>query len=338
MKIGKISLSIILAAVLLYASPGFAQFETGQIDRDRRGQTGFKFLSMSLDARAAAMGDAMTSQMGASTAMFYNTAAMGWFDGTFDVSLGQVQWIGDITYNAASLAYNSPIGVFGLSGSMVDYGDVIGTIRSDTQAGYEEIGNIAPSAMVIGLGYARALTNQFAVGANVKIASQDLGSAPVEMTEGGSLTREDYAISAAVFDFGVIYQTGFESLNIAISARNFSQELTFAEESFETPLTFRLGASMNLMDLTSMDPNMHSLMLSVDTERPRDFDEQVKIGGEYLFMNTFAVRAGYVFPTDEQGLSAGFGIVDLAGLNVSYTFTDFGIFGNVNRFSVGYGF
>ncbi len=73
-----------------------------------------KFLSVSPDARAAAMANAMTSQETSSRAMFYNPASMGWYQGTFDVSLGQTQWIADVTYNAASVAYNTPIGVFGL--------------------------------------------------------------------------------------------------------------------------------------------------------------------------------------------------------------------------------
>jgi len=331
---------ILIGFVLLSAIPVFGQYS--EVERDRRGQTGMKFLSVSLDARSAAMADAVTSQIASSSAMFYNPASLGWFEGTLDASLGQTQWIADVTYNAAGIAYNTPIGVFGLSGVMVDYGEVTETIRTDETTddgtqGYEIIGSLNPSALAIGVTYARALTNRFSIGGNVKLARQSLGDVAVAR-DVGNLEEKNYALSTAVFDFGILYRTGFKSLNLAMSARNFSQELTYAEESFELPLNFRIGVSMDVMDLTAMDPGMHSLVLSVDTERPRDFSEQVKLGAEYLLMNKFAVRAGYIAPTDEQGLSFGFGLNNIAGLDIDYAYSQFGIFGNVNRFMIKYGF
>ncbi len=225
---------------------------------------------------------------------------------------------------------------------MVDYGEVTETIRTDETGddgtqGYEIIGTLNPSALAVGVSYARALTDRFAIGGNVKLARQALGNVAVA-GDVGNLEEQNYALSTAVFDFGILYRTGFRSLNLAMSARNFSQELTYAEESFELPLNFRIGLSMDVMDLTAMDPGMHSLIVSVDTERPRDFSEQVKLGAEYLFMNKFAVRAGYVAPTDEQGLNFGFGLNNIAGFDIDYAYSQFGIFGNVNRFMIRYAF
>ena len=91
------------------------------------------------------------------------------------------------------------------------------------------------------------------------------------------------------------------------------------------------------MDLTKIDRDMHSLIIAVDASHPRDYKEQLSIGAEYLFMNTFAVRGGYTFPTDEQEFSAGVGfrqtIADIK-FAIDYSYTPFGIFDNVHRFSV----
>jgi hypothetical protein len=127
-------------------------------------------------------------------------------------------------------------------------------------------------------------------------------------------------------------------MKLAMAFRNFSRELTYVEENFELPLQFRIGLSMDLINLTQINPAAHSLLLSIDTERPRDYFEQVKVGAEYTFLNTFAIRGGIIAPHDEQGVNLGFGIKDLAGFDLDYSYTDFGIFDGVNRFSLKFGF
>ena len=94
---------------------------------------------------------------------------------------------------------------------------------------------------------------------------------------------------------------------------------------------------MDLTDLMSVGvSDMHGFTLSVDAEHPRDFPEQLKIGGEYQFMETLALRAGYVFPTDEQGINLGVGIRRF-GIRADYAYTNFGIFSSVHRVSLSLG-
>lgn len=315
-----------------------------EISTDKRAQTGMKFLSVSLDARAAGMGDAVTASDQASPmGMFYNPATMANQQGNFSAALGKTQWIVDIDYDYAALSFRpgqGNYGVFGVQILSVNYGDIIETVRSSNESGYEDIGTYSPNAMLFGLGYAKALTSQFSVGGNVKYVREDLGSSAVSF-ESGSYLREENATSTLAYDFGVLYRTGFRSLTFAMTARNFSDDETYQEESFELPLTFRIGVSMDLVDLTSMDSELHSFVFSVDTERPRDFDEQIKVGGEYTFRNVLALRAGYISPTDEQGVSLGAGLrTDLGnvGFQLDYSYSDFGIFDSVNRFSAQFSF
>ncbi|ACY48632.1 hypothetical protein Rmar_1748 [Rhodothermus marinus DSM 4252] len=335
-----------LLLMLLWLAPRADAQQIGesgfqQVKLEKRAQTGLKFLSMSLDPRLAAMGSAATAQtLNTSLALLYNPATMAQMTDRFHLALMQAQWIADIRYNGGTLAFSPSggiYGVFGVSVVAVDYGEFLGTIRADNESGYEDIGTYSPTALAVGFGYARALSDRFAVGGQVKYVRQDLGTFPVAFGDGGDLISKDYNKSTIAFDFGVIYHTGFRSLTFAASARNFSRELKYEQENFEPPLTFRIGVAMNLLDLTNQDPNMHKLLVAIDAERPRDFDERLHIGAEYVLMNTLALRAGYIYPSDVEGASLGVGIQQRfgsVGFMFNYAYTAFDTFDNVNRLGI----
>lgn len=309
----------------------------------KRAQTSMKFLSVSPSARASALSDAVTSvEMGAHSA-FYNPATMVNIKSKYAASVGSVQWITDISHNSASLIYqpsDGKYGIFGLNAISVDYGDIISTIVDENEdKGYRDVGFVNPTAMVFGLSYANAITDQFSVGANFRYATQDLGSVITETDGAGGFTTQSYSASTAVLDFGVLYKTGFESLNFAMALRNFSPEVSYDTENSELPLTFKIGVSMDVLDLTDLEN--HSLLVSIDANRPRDFDEQLLFGLEYSFIERFIIRGGYGFPKDEEEFAFGFGINQPLGgfdLGVDYSYTQFGVFGEVNRISVQLGF
>lgn len=341
-----LSYTALVGGLLLSAfSVAFGQ-ATGQDQplTEKRAQTGMKFLSVSLDARASAMAEAQTAEnQSYATAMFYNPATMGWLKSNADVVIGRTSWIVDINYNYGALALRpaeGKYGVFGLSFVTVDYGNIEETVRADNDAGYEEVGTFSPSAVAVGLGYAYGVSDRFSFGANLKYVREELGNAAVRR-EAGTLERKDYSANAVAVDFGILYRTGFKSLNFGMTARNFAKDLIYSEERFELPLTFRIGVSMNMVDFTNLNKDTHALMVSLDTERPRDFDERVKIGAEYILSNLISVRGGYSFPTDEQGLSLGGGLqtkMGKGGLKLDYSYTDFGVFDNVNRFTFSFSF
>jgi hypothetical protein len=337
------------------AGQGLAQPVDGaelieNIERQKLGQTGMKFLVVPVVPRAAAMGGAVTAQSGVSSALFNNPAGMGRMERSFDANFGHMQWIADISYNYASMAVQpggGNYGVVGLSLVAVDYGDFYETVRFDNEDGYLDMGTFSPSAMAVGLGYSRVLTDRFSVGAQAKYVSQDLGasilaleSSVTKVRGGGPDIREEFGESTVAVDFGVIYRTGFESLNFAMSVRNFSREVTYYEENFELPLTFRIGMSMNMVDFTDLNQDIHSILLSVDAERPRDYPERIRIGAEYEFFNTLSIRGGYVAPADENSFSLGGGLqTTVSGFEfgADYAYTPYGLFGNVNRLALNIG-
>lgn len=328
-----------LAAWLLLALMVPAAYAQLIEDRTKLAQTGMQFLTVPLHARAAAMGDAMTAQGGTSASLFYNPAGMALMTERAEFALGQTQWIGDIDYSFGSAAFRPAGGRFGTIGVSVvaiRYGELFETIRADNTQGFEDLGTFSPSAFAAGLGYARSLTDRFSVGGQIKYVRQSLGASTMS-AEGGDLVMQDNNVGTLAVDFGVLFQTGFRSLNFAVSARNFSQELAYEEENFELPLSFRIGVSANVMDLAGWEATTHSVLLTVDAEHPRDYVEQVRAGAEYQFMNTLALRVGYVTPTDEEGVSLGAGIQQALsgiGFGFDYAYTRFGAFGNVHRLAL----
>ena len=98
-----------------------------------------------------------------------------------------------------------------------------------------------------------------------------------------------------------------------------------------------MGLSIDVVDFTVLDKSQHSILLSVDTERPRNFAEQAKVGIEYTLMKTLALRGGYTYPTDEQGITLGIGLrraLGNIGFGIDYAYTSFGVFDYVNRLGV----
>jgi hypothetical protein len=350
-KSRKISQYLILLAMMVTLIPSMSR--TQERTDAKLAQTGLKFLSVGLGARQAALADAFTASEGNSASMFYNPAGMAHLGGLADASVGQVNWIADIKQSYASVAFSpfsGDYGVVGISFQYSDYGEIQSTILANNSQGFLDVGSIHPNAYAVGLGYARALSDKFSVGANVKYVRQDLGNGVTQASyvgtagsyTGVTVTSENKnALDVIAFDFGLLYRTGFKSLTLGMAVRNFAREVTYQKESFQLPLAFKLGVSMNVFDLTGFDRETQALNITVDAEHPRDFPEQVKIGAEYVFMNMLSARVGYVGPADEHAISYGLGFnLAMAGtqFGLDYAYTPFGVFSNVQRFSLRFGF
>jgi len=314
------------------------------LGQQKLAQTGMKFLNVAVDARAASLGEAFTAVEANAASMFFNPSGMARTADLANVSLGQVTWIADIKHNFAAATvspWQGEYGVLGLMVQTVDYGDLQGTIRSGNTAGYLDMGTFNPKATMIGVGYARALSDKFAVGGAIKWVHQNLGDGIIQVLQSGEyLTRNDEAELFA-FDFGMTYKTGFKRLQFGVVVRNFSKEARYIDEGFQLPLTFRVGLSMNVLDFVLDDAEMHQFLLAIDAEHPRDYPERLKMGGEYTFMQILSLRAGFISRADEQKFSYGVGLqkaLGPVGLGVDYAYTPFGIFDNVHTVALKFSF
>jgi hypothetical protein len=306
-------------------------------------QTGFNFLDVSTDARAGAMGDAVNSLSGYLGALSHNPATMAVMPNMLNVTFGINSWIADIRYLSASVIispHSGDYGVFGLSFTSVDYGDVLGTIVWNNDKGYTDTEVLNPVALAIGIAYAKAITEKFSVGGQARFAYQSLGKNVVQ--DGDRLKTKQNVANVTSFDFGTVFKTGIKSIAFGMSIRNFSKEVTYEQEPFQLPLIFTLGVSANIFDFFPSGKSDQSLLLSIDVTHPRAHPEQLKIGAEYQFRKLISLRSGYISNNSEDSFTYGLGISS-AGLNISsvgfevdYSYTPFGVFNNVQRLTVSF--
>jgi hypothetical protein len=328
-------------------SVGFLSENSTAQENEKLAQTGFKFLSVVSDARGASMADAMTSLQIGSSALFFNPAGMAGLSTFFDVSGSTNQWIADITHTAFSLAinpFNGDYGVIGFSAQYVSYGDFYGTVvnRASPQ-GYDDTGIFSLNALALGLGYAKQISDKFSVGGQIKWIRQDLGESTIPVNIRSNPTNENIRIadtsktsnkmSPLVFDFGTQFRTGIKSLVFGMSVRNFSKEVKYVDEGIQAPMVFTLGVSMDVMDLLEKLPFEQSLFVCLDASHYRDHPEQLKVGLDYKIMNMFSLRAGYASNNDQNDFTYGLGITKY-GFSFDYSYTPYGVFKNVQRYTV----
>lgn len=299
-------------------------------------QAGFQFLKMDMATRAAGMGGSYITVNNDASAMFYNPAGLAYMEPKLDLFISHTQWIADIAYLGGGVAVNlGNWGTVGASWMTADYGEIIGTIRSDYGIGYVETGQLDVGAYSFGLSYAKSLTDKFSIGGQIKYCHQSLG----QTTMDPSGTIHTNSLSTLAYDFGTIYYPGFKSFRFGMVIRNFAPELSYEIEKFELPITFTIGASMDVLDLFGQHEN--SIVMSVDAVHPRDYTERLNIGTEYTLMKTFSLRAGYKFNYDNEGLTAGFGFKQkLANctLDFGYAYQPMTYFNAVHRLSFGFSY
>lgn len=302
-----------------------------QAELKKVGQTGYQFLKVDANARAAAMGGAVTLAGHGAENMFYNPAGLALQTMGMDLVTNQTQWIGDISYISIGVSKQfGTLGTFGFSYQTADYGDIIGTQVADNEFGFVETGNVDVAASAIGVAYARSLTNKFSVGGHMRYASQKLGENEID----GELRANE--TSGFVWDFGTIFYPSENSFRFGMSIRNFSQEMIYEQYSFELPITFTIGAAADVFDLLGVDTKQ-TLLLALDAIHPRDYTERVHLGLEYGMNDMLYFRTGHKFNYDSEGLSFGGGVkLSLGGFatHISYAMSQAGDFSPVNRISV----
>jgi hypothetical protein len=328
-------------------------------NRDKIAQTGFQFLSVINDARGAALGGAVTTLDMGSSSLFFNPACMVQMNGFLDISGSLNNFIADIKHNAFSLSVKpagGKYGVFGFSLQTVDYGDnFYGTVVTNYGGldDYMDTGELSPTAMAIGAGYAKAISDKFSVGGQVRWVEQDLGEVAVSqfvrvptdttqeypdgLKDSSVVVTKSFAKRPLVFDFGTYYKTGFKSLVFGMSIRNFSTDIKYIHETFQLPLVFTVGIHMNLIDFINEESNNQRAILSINSSHYRSRQEDIQIAMEYQLMNVLSLRGGYVSDKDEEGLNFGMGI-SFEGLTFDYAYTPFGVFDKVVRYSARFTF
>jgi hypothetical protein len=313
----------LLSSVSAQDNEKLAEFPDAR-DLKKVGQAGYTFLKIGVDGRSTAIGEAAVTLEGDAATLFFNPAGITSVEG-HSVFVGHTTWIADIGKSALAWAGNfGTWGQFGVSAVYMDYNTIEGTeIDPFNPIGYRDTGNIGVEEYAVGLTYGQRFTNKFGVAATVKYCRQDFGvveSAKVAM------------------DVGTIYDIGWHGMKVAMSIQHFATDVKYIEETFQLPMTFHIGTSIDLFDLLGVENSTHEMDILIEGNNPIDYSERFHFGAEYWYQNMVALRAGYKLNYDEQGLTLGAGI-RLSHFDLHYSFSSMGsCLGSANRFSANYNF
>lgn len=324
--IGFRSSLLALVAVLALAAPAVAQF--GQ---ERVGTSGFQFLKIPVDARGAALGEAVAASAADASSLFWNPAlaAQATRDGRgLAVGLAHTRYHADIgmSYAAGIARVGTPFGTFnlGLSLQSLDGGEMQETTELQPFGTGRTFGY---SELAAGLTVSQALTDLFSYGVTAKYVR---------------LSTIDLAAQTAMFDLGIFYRVGETGAELGVAMRNFGVgeatpngevDLIDVEggvattdefEGIDLPTQFLLGVTYRLFRANAQ----HDLLVAGQLMNPSDNQERFTLGAEYTWNDLLILRTGYQFGLEEASApSFGVGVL-VPGLD--------GAFGTALRLDYGY--
>ncbi len=307
----------ILVAVVILGLPGVA---FGAREFEKVGTIGGQFLKIGVGARPAGMGSAYSAVADDATAVYWNPAGVARI--TRDViALHHCDWAADIAFSQATYVFDPKYvpGMVALHArSLYAPEQLVRTVYRPLGDGRKfDNGDVA-----VGMTYARSLTDKFSAGITFNYVHSSLA---------------DFSSSAYAFDFGTLYDTGFQSLRIGMAIQNIGTKLEFIEDTVKLPIVFRVGMSLNLYQ----DSN-YSVLTAAEFSHPPDNRERANVGTEVGYKDFLHVRGGYGFGFDSEGLSLGLGFKVPTSLNaeatIDYAFSDADYLGAIHRISADFRF
>ena len=333
----KIGFFLILC-VLTTAGSAFAQ-GFGKV-----GSAGVHALKLGVGAKAAAMGESFVAVADDPSALYWNPSGIARLEG-ISVLGSYIQWPAEIAFSTVGVTYN-----LGARGS-------VGVSFSTLTTGYMNVRTVfhpegtgevfTASDVIVGLTYARNLTDRFSFGGTVKVVREEL---------------EEYSDTGVAFDVGTLYDIGFKTLRLGMAILNFGPSLGYdvdededgktnedpndqldndkdglidedgPESDVPLPMAFRVGLSM-----TPYDDGMNRVVTCLEAVHPNDNLENFNLGVEVGMRNMVFLRGGYRFNTDIAGWTAGVGF-KVALLTIDYAYTDLDFLSQVQRVSVSLAF
>ena len=329
----------LILVVILITSTTIAQTQ-------KTGTTAAQVLKFNVGPRAIGMGGAFTAVSDDITAMYWNPG------GTANIQMNEAFFnhttlYADIRHDFAAIASHiSDFGTIGAFVSVLSMDEMM--VRTvEMPEGTGEFFNAG--AIVIGLNYSRYLTENFAIGANVKYINESIWnmSATGFGIDIGTMYKlpilNELRIAASISNFGSKMQLAGRDVTQVVPSGAGGQNFVNTNielDHFDLPLLFRFGLSTDVIrDGTS------KLVASIDAIHPNDHTEYINAGAEYSWNEVLYLRAGYnsLFEQDtEKGLTLGFGvhyrIIDMVKVKLDYAYQDFGRLKDVHYFSVGVNF
>ena len=309
----------------------------------KTGTTAAKFLSIGIGPRAIAMGGSFTSIANDASAMYWNPSGISLIEKK-QVIFTQTQWIADIKINYVGLVVPfSGIGSIGVNVTAMTMGDMERT----TEYLPEGTGDKFSAGMyAFGVSYARRLTQNFMIGANIKYVREDISNSSAQgiaLDLGTLFITPFYGIrfSSSISNFGTKMKMSGDDLLFQHDpdpqrhGNNESIDAYYDTDNFDMPLRLQIGMSR---DFEFTEGQV--LTLAVDGAHPNDNSEFVNLGAELALLNNMVfLRGGFktLFMEDrEEGLTLGAGYnfnrSNYFGISIDYAFQNFEHLGDIHTF------
>ncbi|MBC8375940.1 MAG: PorV/PorQ family protein [FCB group bacterium] len=320
MKLNQIK-SIVMPLCLLLA------FSTIDAQTTKEGTTAFQFLKVKPDARANGMGEAFTAVADNADGVYYNPAGLT-DAGKYELSMSMYNYFADVRNMGGVALVGTRLGTFAIQYQYNDIGQILHTTNVTSLADYQALSSsqdyFSPNHLMLGLTYARAVTDKFSFGITTKFVQEDL-----------IYSKEDQIL----FDGGVLYRSGWRTLRTSAVVRHFGDDIVFEEKGFSAPQVLILGFGVECFGPEGGLIGTNSfqrLTLAADLLAPRDYDQQYNIGAEWALKERLFLRGGYKINYITEGLSLGAG-VSLGNFKFDYAYNDYDDFLQyVQRFSLSY--
>lgn len=269
------------------------------------GNAGFTFLKVTQSARAVAMADAYTATGTGIDAIFWNPAGITHIDRAA-FSLGYNNWMVQSKFYSGAFAYNTGVHAIGIS------------VISFTPDSFEETTIFQPngtgqmikdSDFAIGLTYAIKFTDRLSFGAQARFIQEKL------------YTDTNSGIDISI---GTLFYTGFRSLRLGMTLKNFGQDIVIIDDTAFRPLIYSIAASMEIYGQLG-DPV--SLTLAAENSFFVDFEGRIHTGAELWLHNLVALRGGWKFNNDTESFALGFGLKHTLNdrpFTVDFSYSDMG--------------
>tara|TARA_A100001011_G_scaffold396119_1_gene493131 strand:+ start:563 stop:1603 length:1041 start_codon:yes stop_codon:yes gene_type:complete len=339
----------------------FVTLISGVFSQNNVATTSAAFLEIGPGARSLGMGSAYVSVANDASSLYWNPA------GIVNVLKPEVQsfytpWLVETQYY-----YNTAVvpmgqyGNLGFSFTAITMDEMmVRTVQDPEPSEYGQkfdAGNIS-----MGIAYAKKLTDRFSFGFQTKFIQESIWqmSAQGFAVDIGTLfiTKRDLRIGMSVSNFGG--KLGMEGNNTLVDidvdeniyGNNDRIDGNLGTAKWPLPLLFRFGLSREF----TFGSNMKCLF-AVDAIHPNNNPEYLNIGLEYSAMDMVFLRIGKshtfyelsfleegenVGIGPEHGLSFGAGVKYQIPrgpiINIDYVFTDFGIFNNIEGYSISFTF
>ena len=351
----KLSVSGLLAGLyLLFPEISFAQKSSSGQDNDLRAiTTAVPILTVSPDARSAAMGDAGVAITPDANAPHWNPAKLGFIQQDFAFATSYSPWLRNII-NDMWLGYLSGVKRINenssFSASLLYFN--LGSIQF-TDANGNPLQDFRPKEYTIDVAYGQRLTDNLSLGLGGRFIHSNLAGG-ISITSGGGASATAKPGNSVAADLGIYYTNdliiGGKNYNLSFGGNlsNLGAKISYGspDDKDFIPTNLRLGTAFTM----ELDP-YNKITLTVDgnkllvpsptgnrvedsirrakgvmnalvssfSDAPGGFSEEISeinlsVGAEYWYDNIFAARAGYFYEDPNKGNRQYFSM----GLGIRY--------------------